>query len=178
MKHDWDSIIASKAAYRLVSSIHSYNNSTSRAHSMFVKYSQVIPDHYLLRSQTGHPESLMRRHPIIVESDTSIGLCHELIPRPPSLGKGRGRKRRRPMPPCNARADGIVKKCRSDWKAPLFSREGRTRSAATGRGEFEDNITHVIQDHHCHWKRRTHISFAVPHRCLSVPGMVFNKNIS
>ena len=96
MKHDWDSIIASKAAYRLVSSIHSYNNSTSRAHSMFVKYSQVIPDHYLLRSQTGHPESLMRRHPIIVESDTSIGLCHELIPPSPFPWKGKGAEEKTP----------------------------------------------------------------------------------
>ena len=74
--------------------------------------------------ECGHAESLIGRYSIIVESDVSIGGPHELIPPALFSWEEKGEEEKSPGIRSNARAVGIIEKCLSDWKAPLFPREG------------------------------------------------------
>ena len=56
--------------------------------------------------------------PVLVEIDNSIGGSHELIPPSPFPWKGKGAQEKKSHASLHARADGVVKKCLSDWNPP------------------------------------------------------------
>jgi hypothetical protein len=90
------------------------------------------------------PGSLSERHHSIVGSDISVGCCHELIPPTPFPWKGKGEEENKlVLYFCAPRAEGVETKCISNWKAPLFPREGfGVSSWTTTLTNF--NLTNVI----------------------------------